>query len=90
MSARLRDPLVVTTRDAGAWWKRAVDPEGHGLYARAECTDVCPELWTIRQLAVFGLTSMPAGDVERPGEFEATLRHAYTTSHDLPETGGAK
>lgn len=86
MSA-LSDPLSVTTRDAGAWWKRAVDPEGHGLYARADCTDVCPELWTIRQLAVFGLTSMPASvGVERPGEFEATLRHACTTSHDMPET----
>jgi hypothetical protein len=59
VSARLPDPLVVTTRDAGSWWKRAVDAEGHGLYARADCTDVVPELRTIRELAVFGLSSMP-------------------------------
>lgn len=58
MSARLPDPLVVTTRDAGSWWKRAVDVEGHGLYARAGCTDVVPELRSVRELAVFGLTGM--------------------------------
>lgn len=27
---------------------------------------------------------------ERPGEFDAVLHHAYTTPHDLPETGGAR
>jgi hypothetical protein len=58
MNARLPDPLVVTTRDAGSWWKRAQDAEGHGLYAKAGCTDVCPELRSIRELAVFGLTGM--------------------------------
>lgn len=76
MSARLPDPLAVTTRDAGSWRKRAVDAEGRGLYARADCTDVVPELRSIRELAVFGLTGMadclpvPAGPVSKPSELD--------------------
>ncbi|WP_329215081.1 hypothetical protein OG352_05960 [Streptomyces sp. NBC_01485] len=79
MTARLSDPLVVTTRDAGSWWKRAVDSDGHGLYAKADCTDMCPELRSIRELAVYGLTGMldavpvPVGSVPQPSELE-TLR----------------
>lgn len=58
MSARLQDPLTVVTQDGSAWWKRAVDRHGHGLYARSDSTGQCPELRTIRELAEFGLKGM--------------------------------
>ena len=85
MSARQSDPLTVVTQDGSTWWKHAVDRDGRGLYRRGDSTEACPTLRTIRQLAEFGLKSMPAVNDDPFG-----LRRTYRVSHDLPETGGAR
>lgn len=73
MSGRLQDPLTVVTQDGSSWWRKAWDRHGHGLYARSDSNGQCPELWSIRELAEFGLRGMsdvPAGDVSELSEVE--------------------
>lgn len=83
MSGWLNDPLTVVTQDGSAWWKRAVDRHGHGLYARSDSTGQCPELRTIRELAEFGLKGMadvPAA--EHPQSYPPALPWARLMDHE--------
>lgn len=82
MSARQRDPLTVVTQDGSTWWKRAVDPDGHGLYAHGDSTEQCPVLRTIRQLAEFGLKPMPAPVADERQGYPPALPWALLMDHE--------
>jgi len=103
VSGRLNDPLTVVTQDGSAWWRQAWDSAGHGLYARAESTERCPVLLTIRELAEFGLRGMSAPEPDgitqaiAPTQalqdwHDGPLARRYTTPHDLdlPQAGGQR
>ncbi|MFE5628436.1 hypothetical protein [Streptomyces sp. NPDC056543] len=57
------DPLTVATADGGIWERRAVSPQGRGLYALAGSLPECPQIVvaTLTELAEYGIR--PVTDV---------------------------